>query len=736
MSIKKEINQKKTNEFLRQEKFFTAFIIIYAAFLLANHLWFHIWFVSAWTNPLIILFDVLLVAYILVLFFFKKEENKILKIWKNVNKRTLAVGISIIMLLLSLPILTDHADSITEVFTAHTWLEIASGLVIYALVEFKIEEYGKIPIADGERNYKEIIQGIGNSNRTIYILDNDFSSFFTPSRKKSLMDTERAELNTKHREYLQKKMKDCLINLEKDQKIKILLLHPNTAAAKQRQEDLPDEIDLFERMNDGFRFLYEFIEQLGDETDDERKEKLASKIEVRLFKTSYSIIFAAWDKNTNFTILPPEDSTDKETFKTLDNTPLAEYFKDNFEKIWTHSKTVELGSYLRLELKADEVVHDDLKRIHWGYDNYNHDLPVFICVEYKLELDDLKNARTVQIIHDGEVKWANVYEITATEKTADSGQIGTLYEYAIEQIIKKSGKPTYYKSNNSMMHVYELKYAHRHRIMLFEEDYVSRHLRDRGYCYTPHNKYELFLGTHMREMLETLYGFFEQDNFDQNITVDKEKDIAYRRILVGYTCEICNEKVTITNENDVVYVDMKDKLSCLNFNRDEQKKEIYASSMDKFLHTTIDADIRRILAGKTGLANKKYKVVVLLTQARVNPKSKFVDGKTFSDAYSERENKAKYIVLHSAGKKYISGGMPQIFIDENDQPSSRPTRVYNLLTSLDSVFIDNSHKDKKIRLESSKIIFNDQEYERKNKGEQKETACGYRNIVVVEFYED
>lgn len=297
-----------------------------------------------------------------------------------------------------------------------------------------------------------------------------------------------------------------------------------------------------------------------------------------------------------------------------------------------------------------------------------------------------------------------------------------------KQIEKKSGIPEY-----GINYVYEIKYANRHRIVLLEDNYINKHLNARGYCYTPHNKYDVFLGTHLNEMLNTLYGFFKEESFNSNIDINEHKNRQYKRILVGYTCNIHNDGLQILNENKEMYEKWQGIFSCLKFERDRQ--DVPEKSLDKFLHKTIAADVRRIfgsnysLKQKNKLINTSFKINVLLIQGKVE-ENKGVEVDSFLDEYSQFENKAIYTVLHSAGKKYIKGGMPKVYIDKEKNPE--PKRIYNLITALDSLYVQNEFNGQKVSIESSNIMFDKEEFNRKNNGNK--VACGYRNIIVIEFY--
>lgn len=704
----------------------------------------------------------IIVTLTIVIVFYK--IHRIRKIWKRINKTSLLISGILIVFLLFVNYEHNGNDfsEIKKTFFEHGWIELASGILLYLLLEIKITDYGDVPSEDGNRDYNEILNGIKDSKSTVRVLDNDFSTFFEDESSKKKQKINEANLI--------KCFEACLEKLGNRQKIEILLLHPNTPAAKQRYDDLQiHDFDFFERMNTGLQFLYDFQESLKDKRNS-KGEKLSDKIEVKLFKTSYSIVFVSWADNINFSVLPPKISTDFATFKTLLHTPLAKYFTDNFNAIWNQqNKTVSLEQYKGVTIK-DLANNTIIRSVPWGADSNNHDLPIFICISEnsKAAFDDAikgenEQKNKVQIIHDNEMQWAEIEEIQEKNEEHETENLLTIYGFAKDQIHKKSKFPA------TKQFIYKIEYTNRHKIVLQEDDYVEKYLNRRGYCYTPHTKYEIFLGLHMKRMLSALFDFYITKFED---FLDKENaDKPYRRILAQYECIVGNNgEVVIKNENvssifgerfvtenGTSYIK---RFSQINFKTlIEQKKveiqsipettskekieseiELY-KEMNAFLKTTIDADISRILGQRNKLDKQgnfkkeedKYKVVVHMIRAKVSL-TESVPNRSKIDGYPE--NRGLYTVLHFVGKKNILGGIPGIY----KKGATKPVKNYNLNSTLDSIYIKNREKlenQYKIEIDSSETRFSPEEAARRNKRNPKDdNQFGYRNVLAIEFFEN
>lgn len=705
--------------------------------------------------PLLLVLTFLAISVLIILRFNKDVFHRIIKHIFN-WKFLYCSSFVIILFAADWLFLNGNGHEISETFYNHAWIEIASGFIIYMLLEFKIKEYGEVPTEDGERDYRWILEGIAKSKRTVRIIDNDFTSFFEgkDKQKEPILKLQ-----------LKKRLISCLQSFERTQVLEILLLHPNTSAARQRHDDLLNinddkgnfqrEFDLYERINAGLQFLFEFIEEDLQNLTDPSGTLLKEKIQVKLFNTSYSLVFVAWDQFINFSLLHPEKFTDKETFKTLRHTPLAGYFIKNFKEIWKDERTVDLMDYKRVIIQ-DQQGNNLFDNIPWGPDSHQHDLPIFISIPpdrstQLLVQQTRSESHRVRIIHNGKTLWAKLIELDENELEDDVAEghkasikvMKNITEYAKGQIIKKN------KAVLENCTFYKIKYSNQQRIMLQDDNYVKRHLETRGYCFTPHTKYVVFLGLHLKKMLNALYFFFTV--LYRKIENDDTVKRPYKRLLVSYVC-------TISNENEVIVTNAHSQKASsfqqFDFTSMAGLTDEEASLMDEMnnlLKRTIEADILRVHGLQYGelkknITNRKhsYNVTVHLIQAKVN-NINYVPHR-HDDSY--KENEGLYTVLHFVGKKNITGGMPSIYIGD----SKTPEKDYNFNSTLDSIYVKTTGSSRgRIIVDSSSTRYNKHEARQRindaiikhtqsgtltkdiQRQIENDNEYGYRNVIAIEF---
>lgn len=677
-------------------------------------------------------------------------------------------------------------EKLNHIFWEHAWLELLSGLFIYFILEYKLHEYGEKPTEDGRRDYNWILDSIGKSKTTVRILDNDFSSFFQDRHAESDFNKEQKSI-----ERLHETLSNTLVNLKSGEKIKILLLHPKTLAAQQRHDDLQEhyngnlkeDFDLFKNMNTGLQVLYNIILKIKQEN------KPVEKVEVRLFKTSYSLLFVSWNEYINFSLLRPDMLTDEKTFKTIQNTPLAGYLIDNFEAIWRNDDTVSLEHYKKVELKyesSQQLLGKDNTPLlfDWGPDSYDYDLPVFVCVDRDNIGEFFEDGDRVQVHHDNKYTWARIYELKNRSGIVDAGSdiedtgICNIYDFAKSQI--KSKNYIHDKRYFSNKKIYKLTYTYQRRIMLQDVEYVRKRLKSTRYCFTPYTKYSVHLGLHMRKTLDSLYEFYT-NYYNDYLKENKEYNgHPYKRILAQYRCSLeknsSNISATNTDVDEEYLINRKtgSKLDSINFlseinklveeigysdtltNSELQKKLNTINDLNVFINKTIQADLLRIKGLKNDTSAKKtrdsidYIVLVNLIRVQVDKDSKNQTNDNHEDGY--KENCADYTVLHFIGKKNIIGGMPMIYSAEkrgDEIIRKEKIRTYNFNTALDSIYINhrNTDEDGYIRIvDSSGVKYDEIEARHRTRKEDnpnipieevvinENNKCGYRNVIAIEFH--
>ena len=673
------------------------------------------------------------------------------------------------------PRLSTALSEVVETLFAHGWLEIAVGVALFYLLEREIEKIGDVArnSKSKKRNYKDLMKKIAQSTGEVKILDNDFSRFFEEGVN--------FELNL--REYFKK---------EGDrQELKILLLHPNTYAAKQRHEDLNsiqyneitagdldknERFNLFHKMNEGLYKLNLLIEKFKAEGVINEK----NKIEVRLFKSTHSIVFVSYGKEMNFNIMPPFSFSDNNPFDIQNTTDLATHFIKHFEELWQNTgKSIILNDYIKVCIQpADNGINECIEA-YWAPDSYNHELPIFftladttnsetspISALNRISLESVANEEgviktkylDVKIFHDGKFQWAKVYRIShGTYHETNTNERTTLKELARRELKRKN-------TDISADEIYAIEYNYIHKISLRDTNYVYDHLIDqqKEFCYVPHTMYEVSLGTHISETLHCLYEFFKNESSFSDVTTSSA--LSYHRGKVAkFSCDVKNNLIKVLFENDWGQNPMgwpEDKKETKTASNKLDKLEYYSeddnSSKNRmlvgvydFLKSTIEADMFRIIGTCEEGVSESFDVYALLIQTRVSEiEPNVLIDPQLPNNYSRSEKKALYTVLHYAGGKNIAGGIPSIFRENNDGVEETKGE-YNLKTALDSIYVKTGGHNNLI-LKSSKIQFNNQEAWLRDKKREtfnrnnplahhvKELHAkhnfGYRNLIVIEFF--
>ncbi|MGC4041936.1 MAG: hypothetical protein QM710_14425 [Flavobacterium sp.] len=135
-----------------------------------------------------------------------QESSKILT-WKYWRKNGLVAAFSLAIVCLLLDGIDffgfDTADEHSGFGGAffrgisHAWIEIFSAILVYFLIEKKIEDYTKVPSKVIKKDYDHIISKIAKSKDEVRILDNNFNTYFVIDGSVRTQDQARIKLEEK-----------------------------------------------------------------------------------------------------------------------------------------------------------------------------------------------------------------------------------------------------------------------------------------------------------------------------------------------------------------------------------------------------------------------------------------------------------------------------------------------------------------------------------------------------------
>lgn len=128
--------------------------------------------------------------------------------------------------------------------------------------------------------------------------------------------------------------------------VRILLLHPDSRAARQRASELGAdraELDLHREVMRNVRLLDEFARSLTD--------PLSRRFEAKLYAASASVTLYRWDERSLISFLPigrlSGDGTQLEVGST---SPLGTFVGERFDELWDHGTPIEECLRMRLDV--------------------------------------------------------------------------------------------------------------------------------------------------------------------------------------------------------------------------------------------------------------------------------------------------------------------------------------------------------------------------------------------------
>jgi hypothetical protein len=138
--------------------------------------------------------------------------------------------------------------------------------------------------------------------------------------------------------------------LERQAIVQILLLDPDSFAARQRAHEL-DDPDVYREIMRNLRVLYKFRNTV-------LPVALSRNFSVRMYTTSPSITLYRWDEKAMVSFFPVRKiSSQGAQLEVTVSSPLGEFVNERFNSLWTASK--DLGEFMRLPVTlADADVGD------------------------------------------------------------------------------------------------------------------------------------------------------------------------------------------------------------------------------------------------------------------------------------------------------------------------------------------------------------------------------------------
>ncbi|MBK9670759.1 MAG: 2OG-Fe dioxygenase family protein [Bacteroidetes bacterium] len=281
---------------------------------------------------------------------------------KKVNNRVFRVSIFLTVWLLIIAwsvgsfLLTPEGTTknYIEIFIEHLAPDLTTALIVYLFLELNVNYlFGITKVVT--RPAKGIVDSIRNKKITqkkFLLLDTFLKSYLTITEADI-----RSEIPLTKRHH---KWKDAFLNslyyaiVENDVNVRILLLHPNSNAAKQRFEDLSISKDIGKKMynekkrdvmdmHTGIMKLFHLY-YIIDKTDKIRLKNL----NVKIFESMPSVVMISNNTNTYVSFYAPKLPTDKiPNLLTNLESELGKYAEIHFEDLWSgDDRTKDFLSYV------------------------------------------------------------------------------------------------------------------------------------------------------------------------------------------------------------------------------------------------------------------------------------------------------------------------------------------------------------------------------------------------------
>jgi hypothetical protein len=137
--------------------------------------------------------------------------------------------------------------------------------------------------------------------------------------------------------------------LAKGVRIDVLLLHPDSLSAEQRQRELEGaRLNVASAIYDNIRVL----DGLAMSVREDRRRYLS----VRLYDASASVIIHRWDDRGLISFLPTDRLAEEGSHLEVDmRSPLGAFVDDRFVSLWTHPRTISIDVFRRMRLSIHEA---------------------------------------------------------------------------------------------------------------------------------------------------------------------------------------------------------------------------------------------------------------------------------------------------------------------------------------------------------------------------------------------
>lgn len=663
--------------------------------------------------------------------FQKPTHKEIIQIISK-SKISLVIKICIALLLIDIFLHISNLEGYVQGLFTNIWQGLIISVFVYFAVERGLEQYYKIPTDKNEKTIKEIIHDISQKQvNEILIMDTSIQNYFEGTGDTFMWAIVDA--------------------LKRKTKIKILLLHPDSLAAKQRNEDLKKKKDVnFEKdMRDGLTALYKTINDLRRILDKNWEEGM---IQIKLFNSTPSMIFTMIGEMGYYSIIPAFEYNSLDArVSTIMNTDFGNYLRRKFDKLWSYDdgdghRVMSFDDFFYCSITSKNFSRKSIG-ILWGGGDYDRFLPRYIILQptfrdinqhdntafIERELFDNLYVTLTHNRRDYNVRATHKYDYT--EEVANDYIGASEYKRALQKISKTYSWETS-RMNDTSMRIYEIEYAREQYNIQFEKDEIAERLEAVGYSFLSHKGIDININDRFLQPWNLLVKQFENlpfdgddeaacnERLDKNVVPRKRAMIIYEAIVRNGIIEITQYKSDNEYKGTFAYNEGSKQL---HFCRDRKFKtpfELLKESngnglydiklLDGFFQSIIKVDLDNILPAHKK-TKSEWKIYFHLIRFEVKNNERGIVVPEDKVVFSRKQ----YQIVHLINMFNIADGITNVF-DLSD--NTIPINKFYLQKPLDSIFINRE----KVKIQVSDIRFKAWRRNRKN---QK----GYRDSIVIEF---
>jgi hypothetical protein len=259
----------------------------------------------------------------------------------------------------------------------------------------------------------------------------DFMTNIVQARHVRILETFTSLIGDSHYDRF---IRAITIALHHDAQIQILLIHPNSDGAKQRNDELSDILNVMDEIQMNLARLYTMQGELCQINS-------GGSLTVKLYNASPAIAMHQWDSNAYVSFYPVGQRADEApNLRVSVKTTFGKFVTTKFDELWNQDGSILLKEHMLLTV----LLEDGENRQTYAVQLLEHQSTAFYAsCNFGDRFGDFMKARSAdqarfQIIADGSLRSAICQRVTdPTLKQESINQLKAKYEWNDEKVHKE-----------------------------------------------------------------------------------------------------------------------------------------------------------------------------------------------------------------------------------------------------------------------------------------------------------